>query len=608
MFRACFGKQRYEDAAVEKCFSNLLAVGFQRFEIDVYWDTTRTIWSLCPVELGESTSTSESATTSTLSGPNANGTQNVAAVAKRGFHGPELVHDHNHYLQQRQVESPTESLTLPTTQTVPTGSTLKPASTTTTLDTGSTAATSTAGSGDSASPVNGAINVGPYTCTSSANFPLLVDIMASHLDTTQLNINATLKYMVLNLHAAAPASDPTGPASTLSLAQLPPYGNLIGAVLSSRVQDYLYTPHRLQEDRADLNATGSWYSVVRTDEPDSAYFEIEDAGGFTYTHDGWPSESFAEQEYGRRLFAGFGLIDPQLTNYNLSRDENTIFSSDYITSDTTISTNNDGQVESGCYFKPDIHEVSGVNNSWATTTIGSEISSQPLVFADASNITSCGVSPVLNETLANVTADQDFGPYRDYVESTIWSWGSGEPNGTSKPGATEKDLNRCAALNAVSGYWETEDCSNAHHSACRPGGQPYMWSISSEEASYSKAGVSCQDNAAFTVPRTALENTYLLHAWKQYMKANGIRDELLWLNFNDLDVKNCWVIGQDTPCPYQDNMNSTRNALVPAIAAVIVFVLTLLTIFVKCAAGRRQAKRKRKRRGDDGWDYEGVPS
>ena len=51
--RACFGNQLYEDASAAKCFSNLLAVGFRRFELDVYWDVTRRVWSLCPVELGD---------------------------------------------------------------------------------------------------------------------------------------------------------------------------------------------------------------------------------------------------------------------------------------------------------------------------------------------------------------------------------------------------------------------------------------------------------------------------------------------------------------------------------------------------------------------------
>ncbi|KAI7525095.1 hypothetical protein KC331_g17731, partial [Hortaea werneckii] len=108
----------------------------------------------------------------------------------------------------------------------------------------------------------------------------------------------------------------------------------------------------------------------------------------------------------------------------------------------------------------------------------------------------------------------------------------------------------------------------------------------------------------FATPRTALENTYLVNAWREYLQehpnpnsntntqnngASQSNDELLWLNFNNLDATTCWVLGQNTTCPYISTMVSeTRQVVVPTVAAVIVF--------------------RRKRRGEDGWDYEGVPS
>ncbi|KAG9583707.1 hypothetical protein KCV04_g22661, partial [Aureobasidium melanogenum] len=55
----CFSDQRYEDAAAQQCLSNLLALGFHRLIVDLYWDQSRQTWSLCPVELstqGNSTS------------------------------------------------------------------------------------------------------------------------------------------------------------------------------------------------------------------------------------------------------------------------------------------------------------------------------------------------------------------------------------------------------------------------------------------------------------------------------------------------------------------------------------------------------------------------
>lgn len=46
---------------------------------------------------------------------------------------------------------------------------------------------------------------------------------------------------------------------------------------------------------------------------------------------------------------------------------------------------------------------------------------------------------------------------------------------------------------------------------------------------------------------------------------------------------------------------------VPTVAAIIVLVISALTLFVKCAGYRKVRKRTRKR-ADNGFIYEGVPS
>jgi len=83
----------------------------------------------------------------------------------------------------------------------------------------------------------------------------------------------------------------------------------------------------------------------------------------------------------------------------------------------------------------------------------------------------------------------------------------------------------------------------------------------------------------------------------------------LWLDFNDLDVQSCWVVGVNSRCPYGRSAEASMSAqiVVPTVAALIVLVLALLTLLIKCGANRRQA-RSRRRRGVTGWDYEGVPS
>jgi hypothetical protein len=346
-------------------------------------------------------------------------------------------------------------------------------------------------------------------------------------------------------------------------------------------------------------------------EPDSVYFVVENTHSNDWTPNGWPSESFVEMTQAKRLLVGFGTIDPQLEAYNMSADKDIIFSPADFEDPASVTFTSSHMIGSGCFFDPDTLAVSKVNNSWADVTLNSSsaVSGLQSVLDLATRLTNCGISPVLNRTLTGATADQDFRPYRQVVQDTIWSWGAGQPDDQPEPDADDTSAsNRCAVLSAASGYWRTESCGASHYSACRALGQPYKWAIGHADTMYDNAGIACEDGTAFDVPRTALENRYLVHAWRNFREARDIDgDEFVWVNFNDFDVKGCWVIGQNATCPYQRDMDHERQVIVPIVAAVIVFVLAALTVFVKCAANRRRSKRRR-RRGDDGWDYEGVPS
>ena len=415
-------------------------------------------------------------------------------------------------------------------------------------------------------------------------------------------MNATIKYLIINLHAAADASDPTGPSAEPPLGTLPQGKQALGYILDLSMAQYLYIPDDLADQRSNLNSSQSWYAVDSAYEPDSAYFVVHSAAnGDTYTLGGWPSASFVEMQRAKRLFAGFGTIDPQMEKYNFSADKSIIFPSGYLQDPITTDTHlHDGNQ---CFFAPNTKSVSANNNSWA---LAWEASGSSQVFASVSNYLTCGISPVLNETLQGVTADQQFDPYQDFFQHTIWSWALGEPQHVFG-GMGSKTASRCAVSRADTGYWETEDCAHSHYSACRRSGQPYEWSIGETSTGYQKADVPCPDGTIFTAPRTALENRYLLHHWRQARRERAIKDDRLWLNFNDLDVEGCWVIGQNVTCPYLSQGRDDRDIVVPIVAAIIVFVLAALTLFVKCAANRQRSKRRR-RRGDDGGDYEGVPS
>ena len=410
------------------------------------------------------------------------------------------------------------------------------------------------------------------------------------------------------MHAAAPATDPIGGANKVSSDDLPLSDQLLSSILAYNMSSYLYTPEDLLQQRQDLHGSGSWYGVVRSSQPESFYFMIDGNHDHSSTPDGWPSESFVEMEKGKRLFAGFGQIDPQMQDYNFSGDASTIFPARYLQASISVSESANGRLEGSCFVRSDTNSVSNANNSWATAL---DLAGAPnvlqLEFEGATNLTLCGISPVLNRTLGGGMADQNYQPYLDYTQSTIWSWGLGEPKNPTHGDNNVDFQNRCATLNATSGYWQSENCEQSHYSACRLDNSPYLWDISNQHETYTKAGLSCDEHYGFSTPRTALENAYLLHAWRDVIASYDIDDKLLWINFNDLDAKSCWVIGQNTTCPYLSEMSTKRTVIVPTVAAVIVFVLAALTMFVKCAANRQKSK-SRRRRGDEGWDYEGVPS
>ncbi|KAJ5554762.1 hypothetical protein N7535_007208 [Penicillium sp. DV-2018c] len=57
---ACFGNRVYDRTAAAKCFSNLLAVGYRRLIVDLYWSVSRRTWSFCPVSIPMNASTAAS--------------------------------------------------------------------------------------------------------------------------------------------------------------------------------------------------------------------------------------------------------------------------------------------------------------------------------------------------------------------------------------------------------------------------------------------------------------------------------------------------------------------------------------------------------------------
>ncbi|GFF36300.1 maintenance of telomere capping protein 6 [Aspergillus udagawae] len=553
---ACFGKNVYDGNAAQKCISNLLAIGYRRFLVDIYWSVEQRNWTFCPVARPQNV---EVVTVSTTPSPTATATAVAGTVTAVADSSGSLLYE-----------------------------------------------------------------LGPYLCSDNLDLSGLVDIFADHFRLTNSQWNVYTTFITLNLHVASSATSLDQPAASVTNEQLPLPSEYVSALFDEHLSPYIYRPSLLAEERRNLNE--SWYAVDNGYAPITEYFTLHDeADGKQSTPDGWPSSKYVQLAQERRLFLEYGSVDPQLGSYDLNADNDVIFPPHYLTTTVSSAATDNGSLTSGCLYNPGATSVSQVNSSWAQSSSipiinGSDETKALREISDLIvNLTVCGLSPVLNSTLFNKTADSDANLYQNISMSVSWAWAIGEPQNPSPPGIDDDSphIERCAVMDlTLGGHWRSTNCSVERHAACRVGNHPFTWSLSSQAYTYSDAyHYACPENTSFSIPRTGLENTYLYH----YL-LDGSKDTLdatttdpakyeVWLDFNSLDVASCWVTGgPDTPCPYvaDPHQLERRTVLVAAIAGIVICIITALTLFVKCNANRRNSRRGK--RVIQGWEYEGVPS
>ena len=376
------------------------------------------------------------------------------------------------------------------------------------------------------------------------------------------------------------------------------------------LRDVLYQPSSLLSDRQNLNT--SWFRRGELDQlPLTSYYTTYILpNGDTATDDGWPDENYVQVVRGKRLLVGFGDIGPGMSNYNTSMDGDRVYPPGYISAPSEIDFRSNGELASGCYYNANDFDVNQVNNSWAVAPINTADLSGLGDAAD--NLTTCGFSQLLNVTLNDTTADVIATPYQDFGNNAIFSWAYGEPENDTSRHVDDSEKFRCALMvsnAAYRGHWRTEFCAQKYRVACREANSPYRWRISGFSVPYASGDAACTGNTTFDVPRTGLENAYLYNKILSDSEADKGLPNGVWVNFNSLDVENCWVTtGVHGSCPYYQDADAThsRQILIPTIAALIVLVVTVLTILAKCSANARNSRTRK--RGEGGWDYEGVPS
>ena len=582
-------------------------MGFRRLILDLYWDATSQVWSLCPVSVPISL-TAATLTPSSPAGPLFSAQlQTAALLPSTSSQVTQAASTGSTSLVARQEasNSSTSSALLSSVSSIPPNAT------------SSVQPLSTVASSPPGEPL---YQFGPYQCTSTIVFTDFISILSDYIRLSENTIEAHLIQLIINVHAAAATGNSTQPVLAPEQSALPGTSNSLSVLLDASLSAYIYTPAELSAHRADLNS--SWYSVVASRQPISEYYTTEVASNRVHsTPDGWPSESYIEVAKAKRLLIGLGSVDPQIEGYNFSSDWDVIFPQGYMEADRSIRTTNDGIVESGCFFNAETPDLALVNSSWSASSNFSGLgfpttsSSRGIPLLNlTSNLTACGISPIINQTLANSPANMNITSYQAVSYATVWSWAYGEPRNSS--GSTSDDVSnshfRCALMDpTLNGRWRVGDCTTRYYAACRIASEPYRWQISSIPVAFSAAPDACSGNSTFAVPRTALENSYLhsvLNARPDILSDSGALG--VWVEFHSLDVQTCWVSGgSNATCPYYEDaaLEQRRAVLVPTIAAVIVLVLTALTLLVKCNQNRRTS-RTRIRRMDSGWDYEGVPS
>ncbi|KXG49507.1 uncharacterized protein PGRI_070880 [Penicillium griseofulvum] len=489
-------------------------------------------------------------------------------------------------------------------------------------------------SGETASPENPTRNddddshehtlyeLGSFKCTDGLNPNTLAEVLVGYFRDTNDQLTVYTTYLVLNLHVAASDSTPDEPASTISGSQLPSEPERAGSILGKALSNFIYTPAQLALDRSNLNE--SWYRVEQSYMPITEYFTVhENAAGEQSTPDGWPSSKYIQLAKRDRVLIEYGSIAPQLAHYNLSTEGNSVFPPRHMASDVKVSATTNGTLTSGCLYKPGLTRVSQTNSSWAISNhlpVPDGLSTDETMHSLSnvlSDITACGLSPMLKTTLFGQTADQEIEHYRNVSLSSSWAWAIGEPHDAKYPGGDgDPKYDRCAIMDlTLNGHWRSTNCTEQRRGACRIGDLPFSWALSDTSDSFSHVSNHCPPGSTFAVPRTGLENTYLYQHLLSLPETKinlGSTDPVLrevFVNFNSMDVTSCWVSGgYGATCPYASDPQQLerRTVLVAAIAGIIILIITALTFFVKCNANRRNSRRRKRVIG--GWEYEGVPS
>jgi hypothetical protein len=431
-------------------------MGYRRFNLDLYWDNTTSTFQLCPVQITFN-ATSPNATASTLT---------TTLIAAATIVGPTTTTTRATTLTATITVAPTASLSAP-------GAFL---------------------------PIS---LPGNYTCAPGADFQAILNTIRAMCQSTDNNLReAALTILVLNLLSLPPATTNT---SLIDLSNST--RESLSAQINATLGDWIYTAADLAFERSNINTTflaDKANPIVDI----SAYYNVtvDPETGFASTNDGWPTTRHLFETDGRRVLVGFGTVNTVPSReYNIDQDSSIIFppgtfgTPDQLIVSSAVTNNpNSCLGPQGPVFGPQgsinfsDSKTMDVNNSFAYST-DYFTPLIPLSYSGIQNIVLCGLSPLIDSPLEDVTSG-DESPY-DPISATVWSWLSPDQpiNVTLPTNGTTEDLDACAALDVDTGRWIVLNCDTSLQIACRANSTLYEVTLPLYRARLTDSGKSARD-------------------------------------------------------------------------------------------------------------------
>lgn len=198
----------------------------------------------------------------------------------------------------------------------------------------------------------------------------------------------------------------------------------------------------------------------------------------------------------------------------------------------------------------------------------------------------CGYLPLLNLSSFSYTPTQEEHDLQDTLVDlsnyNIWTW-----TNFTQP----RSPYRCAVME--SDGWHSEPCSSQHRALCVSTHNASTFVLSETEANYTYADRTCAELSGpdapynFTLPRSVVLNAAIYNQIQEMENTSYP----IWIDFNSLQTKDCWVTGGPTSqCPFYSNnlvnsptktqWNRNKVALL-TIACVITFVLVGIILFLR---------------------------